>query len=183
MGANVVFETLDEGIHWKVISPDLTRDDKTKQQRPGGPISADVTGEEMFGTISSIAFSPLTDNVIWTGSDDGLVHVTTDGGAHWTQVRPPALPDWSTITCIEPSHTDAGTAYLSASRFDWDDFHPYVYKTTDYGKHWTAITAGLPQRPVRRERAPGSERAPTCCSPARARRRTSASTAARSGSR
>jgi photosystem II stability/assembly factor-like uncharacterized protein len=145
MGANVLFETLDEGIHWKVISPDLTRNDKSKQERPGGPISADVTGEEMFDTLSSIAFSPLTDNVIWTGSDDGLVYVTTDAGGHWNQVRPPALPDWSTITCIEPSHTDRGTAYVSASRFDWDDFHPYVYKTTDYGKHWTEITAGLPE--------------------------------------
>ena len=129
----------------KLISPDLTRNDKSKQGRPGGPISADVTGEEMFDTISSIAFSPLTDNVIWTGSDDGLVYVTTDAGAHWSQVRPPKLPTWSTITCIEPSHTDAGTAYVSASRFDWDDFHPYVYKTTDYGKHWTEITTGLPE--------------------------------------
>jgi len=144
MGANVLFETLDGGSHWKTISPDLTRDDTSKEARPGGPISADVTGEEMFGTISSIAFSPLTDNVIWTGSDDGLVYVTTNGGAHWSQVRPPALPEWSTITCIEPSHTDAGTAYLSASRYDWDDFHPYVYRTTDYGKHWTEITTGLP---------------------------------------
>ena len=145
MGANVVFETIDEGVHWKVISPDLTRNDKSKQGRPGGPISADMTGEEMFDTISSIAFSPLTDNVIWTGSDDGLVYVTTDAGGHWSQVRPPTLPTWSTITCIEPSHTDAGTAYVSASRFDWDDFHPYVYKTTDYGKHWTEITTGLPE--------------------------------------
>ncbi|HEY5062299.1 MAG TPA: hypothetical protein VII52_12235, partial [Gemmatimonadaceae bacterium] len=143
MGANVLFETLDEGLHWKVISPDLTRNDTTKQQRPGGAISADVTGEEMFGTISSIAFSPLTDNVIWTGSDDGLVHVSTDAGAHWSEVRPPAMPAWSTITCIEPSHTEMGTAYVSASRFDWDDFHPYVYKTSDYGKHWTELTAGL----------------------------------------
>lgn len=145
MGANVLFETLDEGIHWKVISPDLTRNDKSKQERPGGPISADVTGEEMFDTISSIAFSPRTDNVIWTGSDDGLVYVTTDAGRHWSQVRPPTMPMWSTVTCIEPSHTEEGAAYVSASRYDWDDFHPYVYKTTDYGKHWTEITNGLPQ--------------------------------------
>jgi photosystem II stability/assembly factor-like uncharacterized protein len=144
LGANVLFETTDEGIHWKPISPDLTRNDKSKQGRPGGPISADVTGEEMFDTLSSIAFSPLTDNVIWTGSDDGLVYVTTDAGAHWSQVRPPAMPTWSTITCIEPSHTNQGTAYVSASRFDWDDFHPYLYKTTDYGKHWTEISTGLP---------------------------------------
>ncbi|HXE31183.1 MAG TPA: hypothetical protein VN515_05230 [Terriglobales bacterium] len=143
-GANVLFESFDEGTHWKVISPDLTRDDKTKQARPGGPISADVTGEEMFDTISSIAVSPLTDNVIWVGSDDGLVHVSQDAGANWAQVRPPQLPEWSTVTCIEPSHTEAGTAYVSASRFDWDDFHPYVYKTTDYGKTWTALTNGLP---------------------------------------
>ncbi len=145
MGANVLFQTTDEGNNWQRISPDLTRNDKSKQQRPGGPISADVTGEEMFDTLSSIAFSPLTDNVIWTGSDDGLVYVTTDAGAHWRQVRPPTLPTWSTITCIEPSHTHEGTAYVSASRYDWDDFHPYVYKTTDYGKHWTQITTGLPQ--------------------------------------
>ena len=145
MGANVVLETLDRGIHWKAISPDLTRNDPTKELRSGGPISKDVTGEEMFDTISTIAFSPISDNIIWTGSDDGLVYVTTDLGGHWTPVRPPTLPKWSTITCIEPSHTDAGTAYLSASRYDWDDFHPYVYKTTDYGKTWTAITTGLPQ--------------------------------------
>jgi len=143
-GANVVFETLDAGIHWKQISPDLTRNDKSKQRRPGGPISADVTGEEMFDTLSSLAVSPLTDDIIWAGADDGEVHVTTDGGAHWTEARPAELPTWSTITCIEPSHTDKGTAYLSASRFDWDDFHPYVYKTTDYGKHWTALTSGVP---------------------------------------
>ena len=145
LGANVVFETMDEGLHWKPISPDLTRNDKRKQARPGGPISADVTGEEMFDTISSIAFSPLSDNIIWTGSDDGLVYVTSDGGGHWRKVRPPTLPTWSTITCIEASHTDEGTAYVSASRYDWDDFHPYVYKTSDYGKHWTEITTGLPQ--------------------------------------
>lgn len=144
IGANVLFETLDEGVHWKVISPDLTRNDKSKQRRPGGPISADVTGEEEFDTISSIAFSPMNDDTIWTGSDDGLVYVTTDSGAHWSEVRPPKLPTWATITCVEPSHTMPGTAYVSASRFDWDDFHPYIYKTTDYGRHWSEITAGLP---------------------------------------
>jgi photosystem II stability/assembly factor-like uncharacterized protein len=144
MGANVLFKTLDEGIHWQVISPDLTRNDKSKQGRPGGPISADVTGEEMYGTISHIAFSPLSDDEIWVGSDDGLVNVSTDGGGHWKQVRPPTLPDWAVITCVEPSYTDQGTAYVSANRYDWDDFHPYLYKTTDYGKTWTEITTGLP---------------------------------------
>ena len=144
MGANVLFKTTDGGIHWTVISPDLTRDDKSKQQRPGGPISADVTGEEMYDTLSTIAVSPLNDKLIWTGSDDGLVHLTKDGGGHWSEVRPPQMPTWSIVTCIEPSHTEAGTAYVSADRYMWDDYKPYVYKTTDYGKHWTEITAGLP---------------------------------------
>ncbi|MGH8290744.1 MAG: WD40/YVTN/BNR-like repeat-containing protein [Steroidobacteraceae bacterium] len=145
IGGNVVFEAQDPGLQpWKVISPDLTRNDRSKEIRSGGPISADMTGEEMFDTLSSIAFSPLNDSIIWTGSDDGLVYVTRDGGGHWSQVRPPSLPTWSTITCIEPSHTEAGTAYLAASRYEWDDFRPYVYKTTDYGRHWTEITAGLP---------------------------------------
>lgn len=145
VGGNVVFESLNPGVlPWKVISPDLTRNDKSKQLRSGGPISADMTGEEMFDTISTIAFSPLSDRIIWTGSDDGLVYVTTNGGGHWKEVRPPALATWSTITCIEPSHTDAGTAYMTASRYEWNDFRPYVYKTTDYGEHWTEITTGLP---------------------------------------
>jgi len=145
VGGNVVFESLDPGVApWKVISPDLTRNDKSKQIRSGGPISADMTGEEMFDSISTMAFSPLSDNIIWTGSDDGLVYVTTDGGGHWNQVRPKTLATWSTITAIDPSHTDQGTAYMTASRFEWNDFHPYVYKTTDYGKHWTQITTGLP---------------------------------------
>jgi photosystem II stability/assembly factor-like uncharacterized protein len=145
VGGNVVFESLNPGVlPWKVISPDLTRNDRSKQIRSGGPISADMTGEEMFDTLSTIAPSPLSDNIIWTGSDDGLVYVTTDGGGHWSQVRPPTLATWSTITCIDPSHTDPGTAYVAASRYEWNDFHPYVYKTTDYGKHWTQITTGLP---------------------------------------
>ena len=145
VGGNVVFESLDPGVApWKVISPDLTRNDRSKELRSGGPISADMTGEEMFDTISTMAFSPLSNKVIWTGSDDGLVYVTTDGGGHWKEVRPLSLATWSTITCIEPSHTEAGTAYMAASRYEWNDFHPYVYKTTDYGRHWTEITTGLP---------------------------------------
>lgn len=144
VGANVVFKTLDQGIHWTVISPDLTRNDKSKQQRPGGPISADVTGEEFYDTLSAIAISPFSDDTIWAGSDDGLMSVTTDGGKDWEQVRPPTMPTWSIVSSIDASPTDRGTAYVTASRFMWDDFHPYVYKTTDFGKHWTAITTGLP---------------------------------------
>jgi photosystem II stability/assembly factor-like uncharacterized protein len=144
IGANVVFASTDGGIHWSVISPDLTRDDKSKQQRTGGPISADVTGEEMYDTLSSIAVSPLSDKIIWAGSDDGLVHVTTDGGAHWQAVRPPTMPQWCIVSSIDASPSARGTAYVTASRYMWDDFRPYVYKTTDFGKHWTDITQGLP---------------------------------------
>jgi photosystem II stability/assembly factor-like uncharacterized protein len=144
LGSNVLLETRDQGLNWKELSPDLTRNDKTKQQRPGGPISADVTSEEMFDTISAIAVSPLDKDVIWVGTDDGLVQLTTNGGAKWTQVRPPKLPEWSTLTSVEASHTDKGTAYVSASRYMWDDHHPYLYKTTDYGKTWTDISNGLP---------------------------------------
>ncbi|HJP97551.1 MAG TPA: hypothetical protein VJ862_03205 [Rhodanobacteraceae bacterium] len=145
VGANVVFESTDGGTNWSVISPDLTRNDKTKQQRSGGPISADVTGEEMYDTLSAIAVSPLSDKIIWAGSDDGLVHVTTDGGAHWEGVRPPTMPQWCIVTSIDASPTARGTAYVTASRYMWDDFRPYAYKTSDFGKHWTEITKGIPQ--------------------------------------
>ncbi len=144
LGAQVLLETTDRGRHWNAISPDLTRNDKSKQQRPGGPISSDVTSEDNFDTISAIAVSPFNDNIIWTGSDDGLVYITQDGGAHWTMVRPKGLPKWITVTCIEPSHVNRGTAYLSASHYQWDDLRPYLYKTTDYGRHWRKITTGLP---------------------------------------
>ncbi|MDE2023834.1 MAG: glycosyl hydrolase [Gammaproteobacteria bacterium] len=144
IGSQYVMKSMDYGFTWSVISPDLTRNDKNKQGRPGGPISADVSGAEAYDTISAMSVSPLNDNIIWTGSDDGLVYVTTDGGKHWEAVRPKDLPTWSTITCVEASHTEPGTAYITASRYQWDDFRPYVYRTTDYGKHWTVLTAGLP---------------------------------------
>jgi photosystem II stability/assembly factor-like uncharacterized protein len=145
VGANVVFESHDQGTHWQKISPDLTRNDTTKQIRGGGPISKDVTSEEMYDTISSISISSISPSIIWVGSDDGLVHVTTDGGEHWNAVRPDGLPKWIVISSIEASHTNPGAAWLTASHYMWDDYQPYVYKTSDYGKHWTKITAGLPK--------------------------------------
>lgn len=144
MGAQYVLKTLDGGFSWTTISPDLTRNDRSKQGRSGGPISADVTGAETYDTISAMSVSPLDDKLIWVGSDDGLVHVTTDGGAHWSAVTPQGLPTWSVISSLEASHTQKGVAYVTASRYQWDDFKPYVYKTTDYGKHWDALTSGLP---------------------------------------
>ncbi len=144
VGSQVVFSSMDQGQTWKILSPDLTRNDPSTEGVTGGPIDNDETGAETFPDISSLAVSPLDANVLWAGSADGLVHVTTDHGAHWSLVTPPQLPEWAQISSIEPSHANKGTAYLSASRYMWDDFHPYVYETTDYGAHWTAITAGLP---------------------------------------
>ena len=142
--AQVVFKSDDFGQTWTIVSPDLTRDDKTSEAPSGGPVYLDQTGAETFPDIASFAISPLTADVMWAGSADGLVHVTSDGGAHWKLVTPPDLPQWAQISSIEPSHVDRGAAFVTASRYMWDDYHPYIYKTTDYGAHWTAMTTGLP---------------------------------------
>ena len=144
VAAQVVFSSTDHGQTWKILSPDLTRNDPSSEAATGGPVDLDQTGAETFPDISSLAVSPLDAGVLWAGSADGLVHVTTDHGARWTDVTPPQLPEWAQISSIEPSHTSKSTAYLTASRFMWDDYHPYVYETTDYGAHWTALTNGLP---------------------------------------
>ncbi|MGH7737778.1 MAG: VPS10 domain-containing protein [Candidatus Tyrphobacter sp.] len=142
--AQVVFKSLDGGKTWTVVSPDLTRNNKRSERPSGGPVDLDQTGVETFPDIASFAISPESDQVMWAGSADGLVHVSRDGGAHWSLVTPPHLPQWAQISSIEPSHVDAGTAYLTANRFQWDDFAPYVYETNDYGAHWTKITSGIP---------------------------------------
>jgi hypothetical protein len=117
--------------------------DKSTEGPSGGPVDLDQTGVETFPYISALAVSPLDGKEIWAGSSDGLVHVTTDNGHTWRQVTP-NLPGWAEISSIEPSHVDKGTAYLTASRYMWDDFTPYVFKTTDYGRTWTPIISGLP---------------------------------------
>jgi photosystem II stability/assembly factor-like uncharacterized protein len=142
--AEVIFKSEDYGATWKQISPDLTRNDKSRQVPSGGPIDLDQSGAEIFPLVSALAVSPLDANLIWAGSDDGLAHVTTDCGKTWQKVSPPGLPE-SWISCITPSHTDKQTAYLTARRYMLDDFKPYVFKTTDLGRHWIAITTGLPQ--------------------------------------
>jgi len=142
--AQVVFSSTDRGQTWKVISPDLTRDDKSTEGPTGGPIDLDQTGAETFPDIASLAVSPRDGDVLWAGSSDGLVHVTQNHGADWKLVTPPDLPQWAQITSIEASQIAAGTAFLSASRYMWDDFHPYVYETVDFGAHWRAISHGLP---------------------------------------
>ena len=138
-----LFKTTDGGMHWEAISPDLTRNDKSKQQPSGGPITIDDTGTEYYDTIFAVAESPVTKDLIWAGTDDGLIQITRDGGQHWTNVTPKDLPDWSRISLIDASPHDAGTAYVAVDRHQLDDYHPYAYKTNDYGKTWTKITKGI----------------------------------------
>jgi photosystem II stability/assembly factor-like uncharacterized protein len=144
IAAQVLFKSTDEGQTWTVISPDLTRNDKSKEQVPGGPITKDSTSVEFYDTIFSVALSPIDRGLIWAGSDDGLVHVTRDGGKNWTDVTPKDMPAWSRISMIEASPFDAGTAYLAVDRHMLDDLAPYAYKTNNFGKTWTKITDGIP---------------------------------------
>lgn len=142
--AQVLFKTTDHGMHWQIISPDLTRNDKSKQVAAGGPITKDNTGVEVYNTIFSVVESPVQKDLIWTGSDDGLIHLTTDGGKNWSNVTPKAMPEWGTVNMIEASPFDAGTAYVAVDRHRMDDFSPYIFKTSDFGKTWTSITKGIP---------------------------------------
>lgn len=145
VGSQYVLASEDMGRTWRRLSPDLTRNDPRTEEPSGGPVDLDQSGAEIYPGISALAVSPLDGRVMWAGSDDGLVHVSTDGGRHWQRVTPPGLPEWAQISSIEPSHAAKGTAYLSASRYMWDDFHPYVFETADYGRHWSVLTNGLPQ--------------------------------------
>jgi hypothetical protein len=143
----VLFRTQDGGQTWNVISPDLTRDDESKQQWSGGPITGDNTGVETYCTIFVIAESPKWKGLIWTGSDDGLVHLTRDGGGKWEDVTKniPGIPEWGTVSMIEPSRFDIGTAYLVVDAHRLDDMRPYLWKTADYGKTWKRLDGGLPR--------------------------------------
>ena len=141
----VLFKTSDNGKSWTIISPDLTRNDKSKQQSSGGPITKDNTGVEVYDVIFSVVESPVQKDLIWAGSDDGLIHITRDGGAKWDNVTPKAMPEWGTVSMIEASPSDAGTAYVAVERHKMDDFAPYIFKTSDFGKTWTAITNGIPK--------------------------------------
>ncbi len=143
-GGERLFKTIDGGVHWEGISPDLTRNDKSKQQTSGGPIDKDDTGTEYYDTIFALAESPVTKDLIWVGTDDGLIHITRDGGKNWTNITPKDLPEWSRISQIDASPHDAGTAYVAVDRHQLDDLRPWVYKTSDYGKTWTKITKGIP---------------------------------------
>lgn len=141
-GGNVLFKTSTDGQKWEVISPDLTRNDTTKQGPGGGPLTNEGAGGENYNTIYYIKESPIEKDNIWTGSDCGLVYLTRDGGKSWTNVTPADLPE-SMIHSIEVSPHDKGTAYISATRYKFNDYGSYTYKTTDYGKTWIKINNGI----------------------------------------
>ncbi len=144
IGSNVLMKTENEGQNWQNISPDLTRDDKAKQKTSGGPITQDNTSIEYYDTIFTVNESPVAAGQIWVGTDDGLVQLTRDAGKTWSNVTPPGMPDWIRINAIDPSAFDAGTAYVAATNYQQDDFHPYLYKTADFGKTWKKIVNGIP---------------------------------------
>lgn len=140
---NVLFKTTNEGQTWEAISPDLTRNDKTKQGSSGGPITKDNTSVEYYCTIFAALESPHEKGVLWCGSDDGVLQLSRNGGKNWEKVTPPELPEWSQINSIEAHPTDKGGLYVAATRYKLDDNKPYLFKTTDYGKTWTRIVTGI----------------------------------------
>lgn len=137
-----VHKTTNGGQSWDIISPDLTRDDPSRQGYAGGPITHDITGVEIFGSVFALKESPHTEGVIWAGSNDGLVHITRNGGETWTEITPDQLPEWTTVNRIEVSPHRQGKAYIAAYRYRYDDFSPYIFVTEDYGKSWELITSG-----------------------------------------
>ncbi len=141
--AQVLFKSTNEGQSWEPISPDLTRDDKTKQGASGGPITKDNTGVEVYCTIFSAAESHLEKGLMWTGSDDGLIHVSKDAGENWENVTPPDLPEWTQINSIEVHPTKEGSLYVAGTRYKLDDYKPYLMKTNDYGETWEMINTGI----------------------------------------
>jgi len=142
---NRVFRSADDGQSWTPISPDLTRADAEKLVSSGGDLTADNTGAEYYCTVFALAESPLQPGLLWAGTDDGLVHVTRDGGQTWTDVTPPDMPEWALVSIVEASPHDAATAYVAAERHKLDDFRPYVWRTRDDGATWERLDGGLPE--------------------------------------
>lgn len=142
-GGNHLFVTENEGQSWETISPDLTTNDKSRQASSGGPITKDNTSVEYYCTIFTAAESALEKDLLWTGSDDGLIHVSKDGGKNWENVTPAEAGKWMMWNCIETDPFKKGTAYFVGTKYKLDDFAPYIFKTEDYGKTWKRITNGI----------------------------------------
>ena len=142
-GGNHLFVTENEGQSWEMISPDLTTNDKSKQASSGGPITKDNTSVEYYCTIFTAAESPLEKDLLWTGSDDGLIHISRDGGKNWENVTPPEAGKWMMWNCIEVNPFAKGAAYIVGTRYKLDDFAPYIFATYDYGKTWKKIVSGI----------------------------------------
>ena len=147
-GMERLYKTTDDGQHWTAISPDLTRNDRSKQGPSGGPITHDITSVEYYDTIFAVAESTKARGFIWVGTDDGLIHLTRDDGQHWQNVTPAAMPSWGTVSMIDPGHFDPGTAYVAVDCHKLDDLAPHAFKTHDAGKDWIPIDAGLPEGAV-----------------------------------
>lgn len=141
--SNHVHVSEDEGQSWEIISPDLTRNDPEKLKSSGGPITQDNTGVEYYCTIFAANESSIKEGLIWVGSDDGLIHLTKDGGNNWENVTPSNMPKWLMINSIEPSPFDPAVCYVAGTLYKTGDFKPYLYKTSDYGKTWSIITNGI----------------------------------------
>ncbi len=150
--SNYVHVSHDEGASWETISPDLTRNDPDKIQPSGGPITSDNSGAEIYCTIFAFQESPHQQGEFWAGSDDGLLHISRDGGQNWQNINPPQdmLPEWSRIAVIELSPHQAGKAYVAANRYQLDDNRPYLLKTEDYGQNWTEINTGIAEDDITR---------------------------------
>ncbi|MDB4887825.1 MAG: hypothetical protein JWN79_3263 [Gemmatimonadetes bacterium] len=141
--SNHVHRTTNDGQSWEVISPDLTRNDPKTLGPSGGPITKDQTSVEYYGVIFAFAESPKQKGVLWAGSDDGLVHVSRDNGKTWQNVTPPDMAAYTRVSIIEPGQFAPGTAYIAANRYQLDDMRPYLWKTTDFGRTWSRIDAGI----------------------------------------
>lgn len=141
-GSQYLHKTTNDGLTWEIISPDLTAFEPDKQVISGFPITRDVTGEEFYSTLYDINESKIQAGLIWTGANDGPVHVTRDGGKKWSNVTPKELPGGGRIDCVEPSPHNPAKAYFVSLRYQLGDHRPYLYKTTDYGKTWTLLTSG-----------------------------------------
>jgi len=145
---NVLWKTMDGGYHWEKMSPDLSSEQPDVPQNIGSFKTPELNKMTRRGVIYSVGPSPLDSNIIWAGTDDGLVHLTLNGGKTWLNITPPSLRSWDKISQIDASHFDKNTAYISVNSFRLDDLSPYIYKTKDGGKSWTLITNGLSKDPV-----------------------------------